>query len=285
VTNPAGYSPEGEEPEKVYDGDLETKWLDLDFDMNGRSVIVIEFPEPVSFDSYRWVTANDSEERDPVSWTLEVSSDGASWTEVDEKVDASVVTDREATVGPFALAEASGPVTYVRWTITNLRRDPEPDFDLVQVAELVLLDGGAPLPNLSPCDEPNSEPTTAFACDTASPPVGALVTCSVMGGDAGIDILWRAAYNPVFEEAGVTLGADGTGQFSFVVPAAALGKELTVELVEWLAPVSLGVVGGPIPASIPSGGGPVAVPVWPHLLLALAGGLVLRRRSTVVMPR
>jgi MYXO-CTERM domain-containing protein len=107
----------------------------------------------------------------------------------------------------------------------------------------------------------------------------ASVTCTVTGGDAGIDILWRAAYNPVFAEAGVKLDADGTGTFAFTAPAAALGQELTVELVEWLAPLSLGVVGGPVPTSVPSGGGPV--PVWSLVLLALAGGLVLRRKSTV----
>ena len=115
----------------------------------------------------------------------------------------------------------------------------------------------------------------AVNCDVAAPRVGATVPCTVSGGDAGIDILWRAAYNPVFAGEGVTLDASGTGTFSFVVPAAALGEELTVELVEWLAPVSLGVVGGPIPSSVPSGGGPV--PMWSLGLLALAGVGLLRR--------
>jgi MYXO-CTERM domain-containing protein len=107
--------------------------------------------------------------------------------------------------------------------------------------------------------------------------VGAPVTCTVSGGDPGIDILWRAAYNPVIAEQGVTLDANGSGVFSFVVPAAAVGEVITVELVEWLAPVSLGTADGPTPASVPTGSGPV--PVWPVLLLALAGGLALRRRS------
>ena len=57
-----------------------------------------------------------------------------------------------------------------------------------------------------------------------------------------------------------------------------MGRELTVELVEWLEPLSLGVVGGPVPLSVPSGGGPVRV--WPLVLLAVAGGLVLRRMAT-----
>ncbi len=116
-----------------------------------------------------------------------------------------------------------------------------------------------------------------MSCVPLLPVVGARITCTVTGGDAGIDILWRAAYNPVIAEAGVTLDASGTGTFSFVVPAAALGEVLTVELVEWIAPVSLGVSGGPVPTSVPSGGGPV--PVWTLGLLALAGVLVLRRRA------
>jgi alpha-tubulin suppressor-like RCC1 family protein len=114
------------------------------------------------------------------------------------------------------------------------------------------------------------------SCDGALQ-VGSLVTCSVTGGDPGIDILWRAAFNPVFAGQGVTLDADGSGTFAFTVPAAALGEEVTVELVEWLAPMSLGVAGGPVPTSVPSGGGPV--PVWSLVLLVLAGGLVLRRMS------
>jgi alpha-tubulin suppressor-like RCC1 family protein len=105
--------------------------------------------------------------------------------------------------------------------------------------------------------------------------VGAEITCTVSGGDAGIDILWRAAYNPVFAGEGVTLDASGSGEFAFMVPAAALGQELTVELVEWTAPISLGVVGGPVPSSVPSGGGPVSV--WTLGLLALFGFGLLRR--------
>jgi MprA protease rhombosortase-interaction domain-containing protein len=106
--------------------------------------------------------------------------------------------------------------------------------------------------------------------------VGAVAPCTVTGGDPGIDILWRAAYNPPFAGQGVTLDADGVGTFAFTVPAAALGQVVTVELVDWLAPVSLGVAGGPVLTSVPSGEG--AVPMWSLVLLVLAGGLVLRRR-------
>jgi hypothetical protein len=123
--------------------------------------------------------------------------------------------------------------------------------------------------------------SVAMSCE-GTRAVGSEVTCTVSGGDAGIDILWQAAYNPVFASAGVTLDADGNGTFSFAVPPAALGQELTVELVAWLSPASLGVVGGPVPASVPAGGGPV--PVWPFVMLTLAGGPIVARRSRVASP-
>ena len=138
------------------------------------------------------------------------------------------------------------------------------------------VDSPAASPAASPVDSPVELPPSV-SCAPLPAVVGATITCTVTGGNANIDILWRAAYNPVIAETGVTLDASGSGTFSFTVPAAALGEELTVELVEWTAPVSLGTVGGPVPTSVPSGEGPV--PVWMLGLLALAGGLVLRRRS------
>jgi hypothetical protein len=97
-----------------------------------------------------------------------------------------------------------------------------------------------------------------------------------------VEILWRAAYNPAFAGEGMTLDEDGAGSFSFIVPAAAVGQVLTVELVDWAAPQSIGVVGGPVPSSVPSGGGPVSV--WSLVMLALVGALVVVRRSRSATP-
>jgi hypothetical protein len=138
-------------------------------------------------------------------------------------------------------------------------------------------DGSDPRP--APPAPPVSAPTTSVACSPLPAPAGATVTCSVTGGDPGIDILWRASYNPVFAEAGVTLDADGNGTFSFVVPAAALGQEVMVELVEWTAPVSLGVTGSLVPTRIPAGEGR-GVPAGVLAVLAgvaLVVGVALRR--------
>ena len=123
--------------------------------------------------------------------------------------------------------------------------------------------------------------TPSVSCVPLTPTVGGTVTCTVTGGDAGIDILWRAAYNPVIAEAGVTLDASGSGEFSFTVPAAALGEELTVELVDWTAPMSIGVAGGPVPASVPAGEGPVPSGAVVLALLAAASGAVLVGRRLV----
>jgi hypothetical protein len=220
VTNPDGSNPWGEEPEKGYDGDDLTKWLDFNFnaEVNGVSVLVIQFPAPVNFDSYHWVTGNDAPDRDPVSWSLEVSVDGVNWTVVDVRSEVDVVDDRFTIVGPFP-ASGSPPAQ--------------------QPAEV--------------------GPTIAVSCAPSPPQAGRQVSCAVTGGPPEVEILWRAAYNPVFVEAGVLLDAEGVGEFSFMVPTAALGRELTVELVEWSAAVSLGPVRAPLPGAVRAGEGPTPV--------------------------
>ena len=123
----------------------------------------------------------------------------------------------------------------------------------------------------------SSASAIALACAPAVAVAGGRVTCTVTGGEPDIDILWRAAYNPVIAEAGVTLDADGAGSFSFVVPRAALGQPLTVELVEWTAPVSLGVVAGPVPGGVPAGEGSSLPAGWLVVLVGFAAAVVMRR--------
>lgn len=108
VTNPGGDNPVEEEPQSAFDTVDITKWLDFAFaddfsDLQGRSELRIEFPGPITFDEYRWLTGNDFPDRDPVSWTLEVSADGEVWTVVDARSGYATTTDREAVVGPFTL--------------------------------------------------------------------------------------------------------------------------------------------------------------------------------------
>ena len=111
VTSPGGASevpPEG--PESAYDGSATTKWIDYALDGGGESILLLQFSEPVAFDRYHWVTASNEGEsgRDPISWRLEVSVDGVTWTTVDTRTDVAVTADRSAVVGPFVLASPVG---------------------------------------------------------------------------------------------------------------------------------------------------------------------------------
>jgi hypothetical protein len=81
VTNPSGNNPVGETPNKLVDAILSTKALDLNFVTNGNITnFIFTFASAFAFNGYRWATANDSESRDPASWTLSGSQNGTTWT-------------------------------------------------------------------------------------------------------------------------------------------------------------------------------------------------------------
>lgn len=115
ITNPGGDTVAGETVDRIFDASAGTKWLDRGFspDANavlGSSVAVIRFSSPVTFDAYRWWTANDADLRDPVSWTLEVATvvtpSASDWDLVDQRgpIPELVPTDRQTATGWFALS-------------------------------------------------------------------------------------------------------------------------------------------------------------------------------------
>jgi hypothetical protein len=129
---------------------------------------------------------------------------------------------------------------------------------------------------------PESEPT--IECTPAVPSAGSAVTCRLSGGDGGSEVTWRASYNPTFAGATFALDAAGEGSLTFVVPAAAFGSPLVLEVIGWGAPMILvEQVGAPVPGSIPAGGGPQVltarplVPAALPLVLALLLGRAARR--------
>lgn len=93
----ASYS-SSEGPEKIIDGNVNTKFCLSNFNIYTTSgmPIVIEIPETVDFTSYSYVTANDSSERDPISWTLELSYDNETWFTVSEISGATITNNRLA---------------------------------------------------------------------------------------------------------------------------------------------------------------------------------------------
>ena len=80
VSNPGGNSPANEDPPKIIDGDINTKWLDFNI-----APLVFTFNAPVTIDSYNFATANDFLNRTPISWTFEGSANGATWVEIDSR--------------------------------------------------------------------------------------------------------------------------------------------------------------------------------------------------------
>jgi hypothetical protein len=89
VANPGGDSPGGESPPNIIDGDTGSKWLDFN-----KMGLIFTFPAATTVDAYRFATANDATERDPVSWTLEGSDDLLGWTLIDVVKNHPTTTDR-----------------------------------------------------------------------------------------------------------------------------------------------------------------------------------------------
>jgi hypothetical protein len=154
-----------------------------------------------------------------------------------------------------------------------------PDEDgVVLLLDLLVADARAPR---------SSGPAATVTCDTSAPVVGATVTCTVTSGAPDFDIVWTASTNPVLASGVVRTDASGNGRFSFVVPVAARGQELFVELVDWTRPTSIGVVGGPVPGAVPAGDGSSQPGSLAAVLAALAVSVlaVSTRRRLQRAPR
>lgn len=103
VTNPDGSSPVGETPAQLLDlsAGHETKWLSFGFaateaSVTGRQTIIVDNGEPLPpVLGLVWWTADDKPERDPVTWTLELSRDGQAWTRIDSVRVVPTLTRRE----------------------------------------------------------------------------------------------------------------------------------------------------------------------------------------------
>lgn len=117
----------------------------------------------------------------------------------------------------------------------------------------------------------------ALACEPAVAAVGSLVTCSVTGGDPGIDILWRASAASDVAAGPVTLDAAGRGTFSFTVPASAGDGPIVVDLVDWGRTATVVMSGSLVPSQVPAGGGAPFGRAALTLLALLGAGLVAAR--------
>ena len=103
ATNPDGMSQPWEEASNLLDYISYTKWCETSFGTTsfGTSTIYIDNVNPIVFNSYYYVTANDSPERDPVSWTLAVSNDNSNWSIIDTQSNVGITSSRQTNTQIF----------------------------------------------------------------------------------------------------------------------------------------------------------------------------------------
>lgn len=76
-------NPPNEDVGNLVDGDPGTKWLAFET----AATITLRLDEPVALARYTLTSANDFDGRDPRSWTLQGSTDGQTWQDVDARID------------------------------------------------------------------------------------------------------------------------------------------------------------------------------------------------------
>ena len=105
ATNPDGDNVPSEVASKLLDYNITTKWCDNTYGTTsfGTSTIYIDNLNPIVFNSYYYATANDSPERDPVSWTLAASNDNYSWTILDTQTIVGITSSRRTNTQIFSI--------------------------------------------------------------------------------------------------------------------------------------------------------------------------------------
>ena len=120
----------GETIDKLIDGNISTKYNTSQWGSSayGECNIVINLGETITLSntsSYAFVTANDANSRDPVSWILYGSADGTNWIKLDERYEADVPTGRYTQTISFPMVTCG----------------PKPNDDLLQFGQYAKFDG------------------------------------------------------------------------------------------------------------------------------------------------
>lgn len=189
-------------------------------------------------------------------------------------LEAGSSSSEDGTTGPFG----TGTITVMPGGTLDTADETVSNEVVVIVAEVPGTGGGT---TDTTSGGSSSGPSIALGC-TDDRRIGEVVTCTVTGGPVDHEMLWEAAYNPVFATGPVLLGADGSGTFSFTVPAEALGELITATLVGWGVSALLGMGGTVgdadttlIPSRIDAGGGPMPPPPMPAAIMTVLLGTMV----------
>jgi uncharacterized protein (TIGR02145 family) len=163
------YVSQSEEVQNILDNDSNTKWCNINFADNqiGESTVYIDNITPIDFDCYYYVTANDEEVRDPISWTLSVSNDNINWTVVSTVTDAEITESRFTSTDTFCTILGPTPTP----TPTPVPTDtPTPTPTSTPTPTPTPTDTPTPTPTDTPTPTPTDTPTpTPVPTDTPTP--------------------------------------------------------------------------------------------------------------------
>jgi len=161
---------------------------DISSDTNNRwysdvmiNPLTVNMGRPISFDAYGLYTAYNVPNRDPVSWTLEISNNKTDWYIIDQQTNAAVTTARAALAGPWALDIPAG----------QLATDVIPDVSRTRVA------AGATLL------------LAAGAIETVGPLSGTGTVALASGASLTINAFEEAAFEGAFTGAGSLTVSNG----------------------------------------------------------------------------
>ena len=166
VTNPGGSNPGGEPPANIIDGQVSTKWLDF----NKRG-LVFDFGSTVTADGYNFATANDGEERDPLSWTVEGSANGDAWTLLHAVTNHPTTTARQVfetgfpfpgDMEPFISRFIGSPVVAINGQTVSLKHD-------VMLADKLTMVGIGEVTGTSTSVTPPPNADTEYLLDAENP--------------------------------------------------------------------------------------------------------------------
>lgn len=112
VTAPNASYSSSESPDKIIDGNTNSKFCCTNFSTFSSTglIILFELPSDISFNKYSYVTGNDDNSRDPISWVFEKSEDNVNWEIISEINYTNITTTRRAETQLWSLVSEQGEV-------------------------------------------------------------------------------------------------------------------------------------------------------------------------------
>lgn len=211
ITASVGGSPPGEEKEKVFDNNINTKWLI--FQASGWIQFQFNGGRRYAVSKYAVMSANDEPDRDPLNWTLKGSNDGTNWTTLDTRNGEDFAARKLKRLFSFTNSTAYG---YYRLEMSNNAGS------ILQLSEIQLFECGPPLAwvlgpfikqdSVNPCITPR--PDTYFYCPVRAANVyweaAHVYNPAAVVRNGAINVLYRAQDSSLTSRIGRATSTNGT---------------------------------------------------------------------------